>query len=50
MIKEIFIGELLELTNPANASVQIGSKELVLFEQKQCPENIRVETITCNWH
>ncbi|EPY4242103.1 MULTISPECIES: hypothetical protein [Klebsiella/Raoultella group] len=44
MIKEIFIGELLELTNPTNASVQIGSKELVLFEQKQCPENIRVET------
>ncbi|ELX8362379.1 TPA: hypothetical protein N5O45_000638 [Enterobacter kobei] len=43
-MKEVFIGEKLELTNPQGASVQIGSKETVLFEQENCPENIGVDS------
>ncbi|HBT3063116.1 hypothetical protein [Klebsiella aerogenes] len=44
MTKEIFIGEKLELTNPQGANVQIGSKEVGLFSQDNCPENVVIET------
>lgn len=44
MQKEIFIGEKLQLTNPQGASVQIGSKETVLFKRDNNPENIGVDT------
>ncbi|HBZ8158472.1 TPA: hypothetical protein MM329_000685 [Escherichia coli] len=44
MRNDIFIGEKLLLTNPQDANIQIGSKELILFKQENCPENIGVDT------
>lgn len=44
MQNEIFIGEKLLLTNPQGANVQIGSKQLILFKQENCPENIGVDS------
>lgn len=43
-MKEIFIGEKLQLTNPQGANVQIGSNETILFKKDNCPENFGVDT------
>lgn len=44
-MKEIFIGENLVLTNPEGAHVSIASKELTLFKDPKCPENVSVDTV-----
>lgn len=43
-MKEIFIGEHLVLSNPIDASVSIASKELTIFKDPKCPENVSVDT------